>query len=112
MSSSSSYTSFFLIELEHGKFFAGESTDPWKTMEEHREVIAGITWTQIHRPVILREIVSVAEKENVNEYVRQAMLQYGVENVRGGAWSEPRLTDKDRQQLSMELPRQRGCAVC
>ena len=106
-----SYTSFFLIELEHGKFFAGESIDPWKTLEEHREGISGVTWTQIHRPVLLREIVSVALKKDLNEYVRQAMLQYGVDNVRGGDWSETRLTDKDRQRLSKELPQQRGCVL-
>lgn len=109
---SSSYTSLFLIELEHGKFFAGESVDPWKTMEEHREGIAGVTWTQIHRPVLLREIVSVAEKDELTGYVREAMIQYGMDNVRGGPWSDIRLTDKDRQQLSNIRQPSRGCVVC
>lgn len=107
----SSYVSFFLIELEHGKFFAGASVDPLKELEEHREGLSGISWTQIHRPIRLREIISVAQKNDLNDYVRQTMLKYGVDNVRGGSWSYPRLTDKDRQQLSKELPQQSGCVV-
>lgn len=107
----SSLVSFFLIELEHGKFYAGSSSDPVKTLEECREGL-GVAWTQIHRPVRMREIVQVAKAEELDGYVRQWMLQYGVENVRGGSWYSPRLTDKDRQVLCGELTQQRGCMVC
>jgi hypothetical protein len=116
MSSSSSFVpvSIFLLELEHGKFYAGASSDPVKALEEYREGlhVFGSRWTQIHRPVRLREVVRVARVEELDVYVRKWMLQYGVENVRGGSWSSPRLTDKDRQVLSIELPRQGGCMVC
>lgn len=113
--SSSSPVSLFLLELEHGKFYAGASSDPVKTLEEYREGLVtpqGAQWIQIHRPLRLREVVRVGRAEDLDEYVRKWMLQYGVENVRGGSWSSPRLTDKDRQVLSGELAKQRGCVVC
>lgn len=113
MSSSPSPVSLFLLELEHGKFYAGASSDPVKALEEYRERLGVVSqWTQIHRPVRLREVIRVARVEDLDVYVRKWMLQYGVENVRGGSWSSVRLTDKDRQVLSVELPRQGGCVVC
>lgn len=108
---SASPVSFFLLELEHGKYYAGASSDPVKTLEECREGF-GLQWTQIHRPVRLLEIVRLARAEELDAYVRKWMLKYGVENVRGGSWSAARLSDKDRQVLSQELPRQGGCVVC
>lgn len=114
MSSSPSPVSLFLLELEHGKFYAGASSDPVKALEECRERLGslGSQWTQIHRPVRLREVVRVARVEDLDVYVRKWMLEYGVENVRGGSWSSVRLTDKDRQVLCSELTKQRGCVVC
>ncbi len=106
-------TSLFLMELEHGKYFVGASQDPLKTLEEHREGIAGIAWTQIHRPVRLREVVAVARPGELDDYVRRWMLQYGVEHVRGGSWLNIRLLDKDRQMLCGGSEKgKKGCVVC
>ena len=104
----SSPVSIFLLELEHGKFYAGSHSDPEKVMEECREGLGPI-WTQIHRPVRMREVIRMAPLRDVDTRVRQWMLQYGVDNVRGGSWADVRLSDKDRQTLSR---RQDGCIVC
>ena len=93
-------TSFFLMELEHGKYFVGASKDPLKTLEEHREGVAGMAWTQIHHPVRLKEIVAVARPRELDDYVRRCMLEWGVEHVRGGSWCDVRLRDKDRREIS------------
>ena len=69
-------TSFFLMELEHGKYFVGASKDPLKTLEEHREGVAGMAWTQIHHPVRLKEIVAVARPRELDDYVRRCMLEW------------------------------------
>lgn len=126
-------TSFFFMELEHGKYYVGASKDPLKTLEEHREGMAGVAWTQIHRPVRLREVVAVARPSELDHYVRRCMLQWGVEHVRGGSWSDVRLRDKDRREIIEGLSeaavsgasgavseargvvkekRKRGCVVC
>lgn len=106
-----SLVAIYLLELEHNKFYAGASSDPVKAFEECREGL-GPAWTQIHRPVRIREVMGVARADRLDQHVRSWMLQYGVENVRGGSWSDVRLTDKDRQVLCGELTRQRGCVVC
>lgn len=105
-------TSFFLMELEHGKYFAGASQDPVKTVEEHREGLGGVPWTQIHRPVRLREVMAVARQSELDTQVQVWMAKYGVENVRGGSWSDVRLRDADRQGIREGVTKQRGCVVC
>ncbi len=109
-------TSFFLMELEHGKYFVGASKDPLKTLEEHREGMAGMAWTQIHRPVRLREVVAVSRLSELDDYVRRCMIQWGVEHVRGGSWSDVRLRDKDRRAIAdvgeVVEKRKKGCVVC
>jgi hypothetical protein len=121
-------TSFFFMELEHGKYYVGASQDPLKTLEEHREGVAGIPWTQIHRPVRLREVVAVARPSELDDYVRRCMMDRGVEHVRGGSWSDVRLRDKDRREISeaaiseavsgatvsgaVTEKRKRGCVIC
>lgn len=107
----SSPVSIFLLELQHGKFYAGSHSDPEKAMEECREGL-GPVWTRIHRPVRLREVIRIAPVGDLDHHVRKWMLQYGVDNVRGGSWTDVRLSDKDRQMLCGELTRQRGCIMC
>ena len=106
-----SFTSIILLELEHGKFFVTAGGDPEKVVDEYREGL-GPVWTKIHRPVRIREVIQMAVPTELDQHVRRWMLHYGVENVRGGSWSDVRLTDKDRQVLCGELTQQRGCVVC
>lgn len=108
--SHTSTTCIFLFELEHGKFFVGAGPDPEKAIEEHREGL-GPHWTQIHRPLRILQVVAFAPITELDSYVRKWMLQYGVDNVRGGNWTHLRLTDADRHQLCGELTQQRGCTV-
>jgi predicted GIY-YIG superfamily endonuclease len=106
-----SLTSIYRLELEHGKYFVGASTDPVKALEEHREGL-GCAWTTIHRPLRIVEVVGFVREGELDTYVRKWMLQYGVDHVRGGSWEHVRLLDKDRHTLCGELTRQRGCLIC
>jgi predicted GIY-YIG superfamily endonuclease len=107
----SQHTCIFLLELEHGRYYVGASSYPEKTVEELREGL-GPAWTQIHRPSRIMDVVDHVMEQELDTYVRKWMLQYGVENVRGGRWSHVRLTDADRQQLCGEITKQRGCILC
>lgn len=105
-------TSLFLIELEHGKYFAGASPDPIKALEAYREGLGEIpSWLSIHRPLRLREVVAVAQSEELDAHVQEWMARYGVENVRGGSWTDVRLRDTDRQRIREGVVQKRGCIV-
>lgn len=91
-------TSIYVLQLEHGKFYVGESVYPEKALEEHREGL-GPQWTQIHKPIRIHQIIPFKQSEEVDFYTKLTMKTHGVENVRGGSWNAVRLTDSDRHAL-------------
>ena len=91
-------TSIYILQLEHGKYYVGESIDPYKAVEEHREGL-GPVWTKIHKPIRIQKIIPFKQYDELDFYVKLAMRDYGVENVRGGSWEAMRLSDSDRHSL-------------
>lgn len=104
-------TCVFLMELQHNKYYVGTCSHPDKALDEIQEGL-GPAWTQIHRPIRILQAVEFVPHKELNTYVKKWMLQYGYENVRGGKWTNVRLTDADRHELCGELTKQRGCILC
>jgi hypothetical protein len=104
-------TNIYVLKLEHGKYYLGTSNDPSKTLEEHREGL-GPNWTQFHRPIQLEHVYPFVSSSELDFYVKRYMIDYGVENVRGGTWQSDRLLDTEKQRLRDELATQRGCILC
>jgi hypothetical protein len=91
-------TSIYILQLEHGKYYVGESIDPVKALEEHREGL-GPTWTQIHKPLRIHRIIPFKQHDELDFHTKLVMREYGVEHVRGGSWDAMRLNDSDRHAL-------------
>jgi hypothetical protein len=100
--------SIFVLQLEHGKYYVGSSTDPVKCMEEHKEGL-GPRWTQIHKPVSMKQIIPFKQPEEVDFYTKITMRTYGVEHVRGGSWEALYLADSDRHALHND--NSSGCCI-
>jgi len=105
-----SQTCIYFLQLEHGKIFVGASQDPVKAMEEHREGL-GPLWTRIHRPLDILKRVPFQREEDLDRYVKSAMRGYGIENVRGGSYSDARIKDSDRHALHAEMHGDSDCVV-
>jgi predicted GIY-YIG superfamily endonuclease len=93
-----STTSIYVLQLEHGKFYVGESVDPVKALEEHLEGL-GPQWTQIHKPLRIHQTFQFKQHDELDFYVKLAMKEHGIEHVRGGSWESLRLNDSDRHAL-------------
>jgi len=91
-------TSIYIVQLEHGKYYVGESADPTKALEELREGL-GPQWTQIHKPLRIIKTTPFKQVDELDFYVKLAMRDFGIEHVRGGSWLATRLTDSDRHAL-------------
>lgn len=105
-----STTSIYILQLEHGKYYVGESKDPVKAMEEHREGL-GPFWTRIHKPVRIEAVIPFKSTDEVDLYTKTAMRKYGIENVRGGSFQDARLKDTDRHRLHSEFHDQSNCLI-
>lgn len=100
----------YILQLEHGKFFVGGAKDPVKAMEEHREGLGGV-WTQVHKPIRMLEQHPFQSEADIDLHTKTTMRKYGIENVRGGSWSNPRLTDAVRHQLNKDFHEQSGDCI-
>ena len=105
-----STTAIYILQLEHGKYYVGESKDPVKAMEEHREGL-GPFWTRIHKPVRMEAVFPFKPKEELDLYTKTTMRKYGIENVRGGSFQDARLKDIDRHRLHSEFHDQSSCLI-
>lgn len=94
-------TTIYVLELDQGKYYVGKSDNFLKRFNDHLKG-KGSEWTQMYKPkkickkfVIDSEIAGF-EEEKITVYL---MHKYGIDNVRGGCWSQIYLSDLDRKYI-------------
>ena len=88
----------YVLELQHGKFYVGKTETPMRRINAHFTG-RGSQWTKLHPPV---EIVEIFEGDNFDEdkTTIQLMDEHGIDNVRGGTFSRPKLSAPDKLVLN------------
>lgn len=94
-------TNIYVIKLESSKWYVGKSSNVRQRFQDHIDG-SGSVWTRMFRPI---EIVEIQKGNSFDEdkIVKMYMLNYGVENVRGGSWSYPNLNPNEIKMLEREL---------
>lgn len=77
----------YVLELKNEKYYVGYAVDARKRIREHFRG-EGSKWTQLYKPIRVLEIVEDASLKEECEITIKYMLEYGWENVRGGAWCQ------------------------
>ena len=92
-------TTLYVLRLTGGKYYIGKTTDVLKCYDEH---LAGSrsAWTRLHPPVA---IVKTEPKGNEDATVIEYMRIYGLDNVRGGTYSDEVLPDTVRSMFQNEI---------
>jgi hypothetical protein len=75
----------YVLQLEHGKFYVGKTTNPDFRLKDHFES-NGSAWTKLHNPIKVVEIIPNCDYYDENKYTAQYMDKYGIDNVRGGSF--------------------------
>jgi predicted GIY-YIG superfamily endonuclease len=95
----------YVIPLSDGCFYVGVSKDVRRRYEEHRNGL-GPDWTKLHRPVgTFRdvEIEPVRSPYDEDNKVKELMMTYGTDKVRGGSYVTPILKDGEISLLNKEI---------
>lgn len=95
-------TNIYILKLEDGKYYVGKTKNVIHRLMEHMNG-KGAAWTKKH-PVL--DIIAVhRDCDNFDEdkYVKKCMLQYGIDNVRGGAYCQIMMSDDHHDFLKREL---------
>jgi predicted GIY-YIG superfamily endonuclease len=94
--------SLYVLELEGGKRYVGKSADVAKRFEQHKSG-SGSAWTRLHKPIRIletRPLTSIHDETNVT---KDLMKKYGVDNVRGGAYTAVDLPEEQEDMIRHEM---------
>ncbi len=95
-------TNIYILKLRNNKYYIGKSKNPQKRFEEHIKG-DGSSWTSLYKPIQIEKIISDASPFDEDKYVKIYMEKYGVENVRGGSYSEVELDEVQEEALEREI---------
>jgi hypothetical protein len=102
MNTNKDTTNIYILKLKNNKYYVGKSNDPQKRFMEHMSG-NGSTFTKKYKPISIEKIIPNASKYDEDKWVKIYMEQYGIENVRGGAYSSIDLDSDQECMLANEI---------
>lgn len=76
----------YILALEKNKYYIGKTENLNFRLSEHN-CGRGCSWTKKYKPIYLIEIIKNCDHYDEDKYVRIYMDRYGIDNVRGGSYS-------------------------
>jgi len=90
------------LKLRAGKYYIGKTRNIEKRYEEHLTG-TGSGWTKKHKPLSLLATIKSTSQFDEDKYVKEYMAKYGIENVRGGTYSNIVLDANSIATLEKEI---------
>ena len=91
----------YILQLQQNKYYVGKTTNPDIRLESHF-LGNGSVWTKKYRPVKIVKIIKNCDDYDEDKYTKIYMDKYGIENVRGGSYSEIVLSESTKLHLKKE----------
>jgi len=95
-------TTIYILKLRGGKYYVGKSDNVQKRFQQHLEG-EGSAWTKKYSPINIEDTIPNSSPFDEDRYVKEYMAKYGVENVRGGAYTQISLGDDITAQIEKEI---------
>lgn len=89
----------YIIQLEKGKWYIGRSTNVEERFKQHQNE-QGTDWTREYKPIAgyyRRISILIYDENNITLHI---MWYYGIENVRGGEYTNRTLNNDDLREIS------------
>jgi len=91
----------YVLKLENNKYYVGKTDDINRRYTEHKNG-KGSEWTKIYKPIKILETREVKTEHDENNVTKDLIKKYGVDNVRGGAYSQVTLSSNTLEFLERE----------
>jgi predicted GIY-YIG superfamily endonuclease len=102
----------YILKLKEGKYYIGKTKNIEKRWNEHL-IGEGSGWTKKYKPVLLMKIIVSTSHFDEDKYVKEYMAKYGINNVRGGTYSNIELDDNSISVLEKEIRHSKNlCTRC
>jgi hypothetical protein len=83
----------YILLLQSHKYYIGKTTNPIFRISDHFNS-NGSEWTKIHTPITIEEIIPDCDPYDEDKYTLKYMETKGIDNVRGGSFSQIKLSDE------------------
>jgi len=95
-------TNVYALKLAGGKYYIGKSDNLDQRLESHFTG-SGSAWTREHKPQKLIEVRENVSRFEEDKMTKEYMEKYGIDNVRGGAYTQVELPEESRETLQREI---------
>ena len=92
----------YVLQLENGNFYVGATNTPLRRIKTHFEG-KGPQWTQVNKPIDIYEVKTNCDNYSEQNTTLDYMKIYGVENVRGGQYTNCQLKKYELQHVNKSI---------
>jgi predicted GIY-YIG superfamily endonuclease len=95
-------TVIYVLLCQQGKYYVGKTLNEERRILEHFASI-GSAWTHMYPPISVVAIYRDCDDLDEDKYTKMYMRTYGIDNVRGGSYSQVNLDPATKQFLVREI---------
>lgn len=103
----------YILKLIENKYYVGKTTRSINIRFHEHTIGKGSSWTRIYKPIKIIEHIDTIDNFDEDKYTKIYMEKYGVDNVRGGSYSNIKLLDWQIKALDHEFKNLNNlCFIC
>lgn len=102
----------YILRLEDNCWYVGTTKNLERRFQQHTSG-KGSEWTKLHKPLKLQKTMECDSVFHEDNITKELMMEFGIENVRGGSYCQIVLEKDQIQTLKREFATAKGnCIVC
>jgi hypothetical protein len=78
----------YVLECQNSKYYVGQTDRPLEFRISEHKHHQGSEWTKLYQPIRLIDSKENADEFDEDKYTKIYMKRYGIENVRGGSYTQ------------------------
>lgn len=102
----------YVLKLQQGKYYIGKTNKPIEERYEEHLRGLGSAWTKKYPPVGIHYQVNTSDPFQETSETLKCMKKYGIENVRGGAYSRVSLTNAELNSINQIIRSSNDQCMC
>jgi hypothetical protein len=99
----SSVISVYVLKCEQGKYYVGKTARTVSARVAEHQCNQGSEWTKKYHVIELVETKNNADQFDEDKYTKKYMLLYGIDNVRGAAYTQINMEKSTKDHIAREI---------
>jgi hypothetical protein len=92
----------YILKCRANKYYVGKTSNPSVRLTSHFNE-GGSAWTKLYKPTKVLNVITGCSKYDEDKIVLEYMEKYGIENVRGGTYSQINLVDEQILSITKQM---------